>query len=297
MTVTKLFAPDIPRTEEEHWLKFPMDKKLRASMYPEEILERVMTHPAKMNAYLCREIVEFVSEPGETILDCFGGVGTTLIAAAMGRNVNLIEIEDYYAGILRDCIGHLQAHNPVVPGVQLSDRTSILGNMLLIQADNRLAMPMPCDHIITSPPYGNDLYQGAAGEGGGTSTRKLSTGGNKEEAERRAKEMAQYGNANQNIGRLNPFVYKQAMLKVYELMVKSVRVGGTITITHRDRMKDGERVMYIDSIVGTLVKLGCRVYNLDKWEVPRTIQANVNLNLGAEVVLDEDIITMQKVNR
>ena len=291
--VAKIFAEGRERNE-QGWLIYPRDKPLRASMYPEELLAKIMTHPAKQQAYLCRDIVEFVSEPGDTILDCFGGVGTTLIAAAMGRNVNLIEIEDYYAGIINQCISHLRRSSPVVDGVELNDRNSILGNMMLIQADNRLAMPIPCDHIITSPPYGNDLYQGAGGESEGVSTKKLATKGDKTVAELRAKEMAQYGQAHQNLGKLNPFVYKQSMNKVYALMVKSVKVGGTITITHRDRMKDGERVLYIDSIIGTLVGLGCGVYNLDKWETPRTIQASVNINLGAEVVLDEDIITMRK---
>ena len=270
---TKIFAEGRNRNE-EGWLIYPKDAGLRRSMFSEELCDLIMTHPAKQQAHLHKEICEYVSEPGDTILDPFGGVGTSLLSATLGRHVILVEIEDYYVSIIRRCID------------ELSSRDNI-GRMMVIQSDNRLAMPIPCDHIITSPPYGDDLYKGAS------SGNKL--GKDASESLKNAEAMQQYGNANQNIGRLNPFVYKQAMQKIYSLMVQSVKVGGTITITHRDRIKDGERILYIDSIVGTLVKLGCKIEHLDKWEVPRTMQASVNLNLGSEVVLDEDVIIMRRV--
>lgn len=270
--LTKTFAPGRER-EENGWLVYPRDKGLRQTMYPAELIEQIMTHPAKMNAHLCKDIVEYVSEPGETILDCFGGVGTSLVAATLGRNVVLVEIEDYYANIIRQCIEHLEAQHTI-----LGDHG--LGLMTLVQSDNRLAMPIPCDHIITSPPYGNDLAK-----------ESEDAALNKEVG----KQGMQYTKATQNIGKLPPFIYKQAMNKVYELMVKSVKVGGTITITHRDRTKDGERILYIDSIVSTLMKLGCGVKNLDKWKAPGSIAARVNEQLGNEVILDEDIITMVRL--
>lgn len=281
MTQAKTFAPT--RERDEHgWIIYPRDTTLRRDLYPPELLEKIMTHPAKQQGYACIDIVNYISNPGDTILDPFGGVGTALLAATMGRNVRLIELEGYYYGIIEQCIEHLRE-----TGVAT-------GKMFAVQGDNRLVMPLSCDHIITSPPYGNDLFQGATGASSGTSTRKL--GGTVEAAEKNAAMMAQYGQNNQNIGRLNPFLYQQSMKKVYELMVRSVRPGGFIAITHRDRMKEGERILYVDSIVGSLVKLGCRVEHLDKWKVPATMQASVNKNLGAEVVEDEDIIIMRKEN-
>lgn len=293
---TKVFAEGRDR-DENGWLKYPVDRGLRRAMYSEELCDAIMTHPAKQQAHLHKDICEYVSEPGETILDPFGGVGTTLISATLGRNVILVEIEDYYVGIINRCIEELQSiHNTLINDSSKPYPWQYeLGRMMVVQSDNRLALPIPCDHIITSPPYGNDLYSGADKESStAKSTRKLSTGGDKNLAKANALEMSQYAASNQNIGKLQPFIYKQAMQKVYELMVKSVKIGGTITITHRDRMKEGERILYIESIVSTLVKLGCSVVMLDKWQVPRTIQANVNINLGEEVVLDEDIIIMRR---
>lgn len=265
----KLFAEGRERTP-EGWLIYPRDKDLRKSLYgSDSLLESIMTHPAKMNAYVCQDIIDYVSEPGETILDPFGGVGTTMLAALSGRNVFLVEIEDYYFQIIQKCIETLRR-----PGGPQG-----LGMIVPIQSDNRLALPIPCDHIITSPPYGNDLAKEA----------------DKALNETIGAMVEQYGKNNQNIGRLNPFIYKQAMQKVYGLMVQSVRVGGTITITHRDRTEEGKRILYIDSIVRTLSQLGCRVKNLDKWKAPGSIQSRVNEKLGNEVVLDEDIITMERI--
>ena len=287
------FAPT--RTRDEHgWLEYPRDKPLRAGMFPEGLLEQIMTHPAKQQAYLHMDVVSYVSKPGDTVLDPFGGVGTTLISAAMGRNVVLVEIEQYYYDIIQQCVDYLEWCRE--HGKSPLEGYSI-GNMLVLNADNRVVMPIPCDHVITSPPYGNDLYSGAdsAVSKSGKSTRKLSTGGDVGLATQNAAEMQQYGQATQNIGKLPKFTYQQVMKQVYEKIVRSVRVGGTITVTHRDRIEAGERVLYVESIVGTLVKLGCGVKLLDKWKTPRTIQANVNRNLGVDVVEDEDVIIMERL--
>lgn len=269
---TKVFAEGRDR-QADGWLKYPVDRGLRRAMYSEELCDLIMTHPAKQQAHLHKDICEYVSDIGDTILDPFGGVGTSLISATLGRNVVLVEIEDYYVGIIRRCIEELEDKQKLEQDALLPTH---LGTMMVIQSDNRLAMPIPCDHIITSPPYGDDTFKSTLE--GGNST----------------KDYAQYGKANQNIGKLNPFVYKQAMQKVYSLMVQSVKVGGTITITHRDRMKDGQRILYIDSIIGTLMKLGCSIYHLDKWKAPGNIQGRYNKSLGLDVVEDEDIIIMRR---
>lgn len=278
----KVFAQGRERTEDESWLIYPRDYTLRKSMYPdEELLKRIGTHPAKMNAYLFKDIVEYVSEPGEHIVDCFGGAGTSLIAACLGRNVTLIEIEEYYVAILNDCKDHL------------SNSGQATGRMTIINADNRLVLPFPCDHIITSPPYGNDLAKEA--ESVLLTSQDFKDGKvYGQDVGIYAEQVEQYGKATQNMGRMNPFIYKQEMKKLYAKMAASIRPGGTITITHRDRIRDNERVLYIQSIVEALVKCGMRPKMLDKWKAPGSIQSRVNEKLGNEVVLDEDIICMEK---
>lgn len=264
-------------------------------MFPEELYKLIVQHPAKCNAYLHQDICEFVSEPGETVLDPFGGVGTSLLSATLGRNVILVEIEAFYADIIRASIAALELSMANITVArqkyQQEQWVGAWGRMSVVQADNRVALPIPCDHIITSPPYGDDLAKEAANEssflrGGQWSDeykKQFDTGHER------------YGAANQNIGRLPKFIYTQAMNRVYELMAQSVRVGGTITITHRDRIEGGKRVLYIDSIVRTLMKNGCEIMMLDKWKAPGSIQSRVNEKLGNEVVLDEDVICVRRV--
>lgn len=280
METTKIFAESRDR-DENGWLIYPRDAQLRRAMFSSELADAIMTHPAKQNAHLHRDISEYVSDPDDTILDPFGGAGTSLLSATLGRHVVLVEIEDYYVDIIRRSIAELEFKHREL----LNDSSKPypweyeLGRMMVIQSDNRLAMPIPCDHIITSPPYGNDLAKEAESSG---LTATIGSQG------------MQYTKANQNIGKLPPFVYKQTMQKVYELMVKSVKVGGTITITHRDRMRAGERILYVDSIVGTLVKLGCSIVMLDKWKAPGSMAAAVNRSMGLETVEDEDIICVRR---
>jgi len=263
----KTFAPNRERTE-EGWLVYPRDKKLRSEFFDEDLIKRIITHPAKMNAYLLLDIVEFVSEPGDRILDVFGGVGTTLLAATRGREVILIEIEKYYQDIIEASME------------SLSHTFGVTTNTMLIRGDNMLSMPFPCDHIITSPPYGNDLAKAAESA---ALTDKI------------GKQGMQYTSENQNIGKQPEFIYVQIMKRVYKLMVQSVKIGGTITVTHRDRTRAGKRILYIETVIRTLLDLGCEIYNLDKWKVPGSLAANVNKGLGVDVVLDEDIIIMRRI--
>lgn len=285
-------------TNDNGWIIYGRDKELRSALYSPELVERIMTHPAKQMMHATYDIIEEYTKVGDTILDPFGGVGTTLCAATLARNVVLIEIEDYYQSIIQDCILYLHSSWTDLSAFEGKDWNDVpnsefrkvyrLGEMTLIRGDNQVCLPFPCDHIITSPPYGDDLFKGAA------TGNKLATAGQEQQRALNAAEMQQYATANQNIGRQPEFIYKQIMKKVYAKMVAGLRPGGTITITHRDRIKDGQRILYVDSIIRSLLDCGMNFEALRKWEVPRTIQANVNLNRGTDVVLDEDIITMRK---
>ncbi|MGE3594847.1 MAG: site-specific DNA-methyltransferase, partial [Dehalococcoidia bacterium] len=57
-------------------------------------------HPCPKPLALMRELVRLFSDPGETILDCFAGSGTTLIAARIeGRKAIGIECNEAYAEV------------------------------------------------------------------------------------------------------------------------------------------------------------------------------------------------------
>lgn len=258
-----MFAPNYPRNE-QGWIEFPRDLSERRKYLPESLYQPVSNHPSKMNLFLCQEIWRYVSKPEDTILDIFGGVGTTLYAATEGRNVVTMELEPEYLAIQNQMVDYW-----TTSGINHSS-TIILGG------DNRQLMPFPCDHVITSPPYGNDVYRGV----------NL----NQETLE----SSKQYANSNLSIGRLNPFLYVQSMAKVYRLLVKSVRPGGSITITHRDRSRDGRRVLYANDIVRQMTELGMTLHDIQKWKAPGSQRARVHEAKGEMVITDEDILMFRK---
>ncbi|MFZ5501009.1 MAG: DNA methyltransferase, partial [Candidatus Micrarchaeota archaeon] len=133
MGMTKTFAPQYERTE-EGWVIFPRDVEYRKSLFPPE----VMKHPAKFNLYLVESLVEYLTLPGQTVLDPFAGSGSIMVAALLGRKVKVIELEPHYAETLRESALSFEE-----------------GMIWVSEGDCRQLLPVPCDCVITSPPYSN----------------------------------------------------------------------------------------------------------------------------------------------
>jgi DNA modification methylase len=66
----------------------------------EKVNGAVMRHPTEKPVPLLRELIEMSSRIGETVLDPFAGVGSTLVAAQLeGRKSIGIELEEKYCAI------------------------------------------------------------------------------------------------------------------------------------------------------------------------------------------------------
>jgi DNA methylase len=62
---------------------------------------RSREHPTMKPVELVARAIEYSSRPGETVLDPFGGSGTTLIAAEqLGRRCAIVELEPRYAQVI-----------------------------------------------------------------------------------------------------------------------------------------------------------------------------------------------------
>lgn len=58
-------------------------------------------HPTMKPVELCRRAIENSSRPGQTVLDLFGGSGSTLIAAEqIGRECRMVELEPAYCDVI-----------------------------------------------------------------------------------------------------------------------------------------------------------------------------------------------------
>src|SRR6185503_14810562 len=109
-------------------------------------------HPAPFSYQDVALLIRFFSKEGETVLDPFVGVGSTLKAAAIERRKGIgIELSRKYAKL-----------------AQLRLKTELTEEQLscpqqIIQGDARVVLPtLPPDSVklaITSPPYWNILHK------------------------------------------------------------------------------------------------------------------------------------------
>lgn len=268
----KEFAPGYNRNE-EGWILFPRDTQERKTLFfPEE----VMKHPAKMNFHLQQSIIEYVAKEGDVLLDPFGGTGTLMIAALQGMRVILLEIEVGYHKLELEARANLAKQ---VPGTEEL--------VILIHGDNRMMLPIPCNHIITSPPY--------AGAMDIRRVRKKREGAPDSWLVEQDKQMLEYSKSPRNISKLNTFLYNMEMEKIYRLCYQSLPPGGTLTIVIKDRIEEGSRV-YLSKWIDRVCKsVGLEPLLWEKWKAPGHGFTNIARSQGKEVVEDEDIMVYRRL--
>jgi len=278
VTTETKFAAGYERTEDNPekqikagWIKFPSDTEYRKSMFfPDE----VMNHPAKMNLWMQRAIIEYVSRPGDILLDPNGGTGSLLIGCLEDRHVILLEIEDGYHQLQQQATRNM---------VEAFPETATKFN--LFHGDCRQILPIPCNHIIFSPPYAQAMnikkvrdYK----EGSDNYFRKMD------------EQMLAYSKSPRNLSKLNTFMYNRAMEDVYQLAYQSLLPGGSLTIVIKDRINNHKRT-YLSTWVNKVCKeTGFKRMEWYKALLMGTQFTKVRLSRGEEVVLDEDIIIWWK---
>lgn len=256
------------KRNEAGWIIYPSDTAYRKSLFP----PKVMKHPAKMQLWLEKDIIEFVSIPGDIIVDIFGGTGSIMIAPLMGRTTILLEIEEGYHQLQQEIYTNLKANNPDMSPV------------ILLHGDNRFILPIPCNHIITSPPYA-----------GAMDIRKVREGEEDDELVEADRQMVEYSRNPRNISKLNTFLYNQAMERIYKLCYESLLPGGTLTIVIKDRIEKGKRVYLSKWVDRVCKKMGFTEHSWFKWQAPGSRFTSDRRAKGLETVDDEDIITYRKV--
>lgn len=261
--MTKVFAEKYPRNE-QGWVKYPRDVQYRKSLFPQGVFE----HQAKSNLYMVESIVEYVSEPGETVLDPFAGTGTIMIAAHHGRNVVCVELEPWFADLIDEGKDKLAEGG---------------GSVLLIRGDCRKILPVPVDHAIFSPPYASFF---------------VGSGIKQEAKEKYAKYSGKGTSSALNMGMLPNFIYGQQMKRVYELLFRSIRPGGTLVVIHKDRKgtEKGEsvRVFLSELVIREATTAGFILRQWEKWETFGTAEQASNKAKGFDVITDEDIIFFER---
>ncbi len=261
------FAPGINHDPDTGWLILPKDSTWRKDIF---FPKAVMEHPAKMNLYMEQAIIEYVAKPGETVLDPFGGTGTLMIAALLDMTVILLEIEDGYHLLEQEAKANLLREKPDA-------------RIVLLKGDNRFLLPIPCNHIITSPPY--------AGAMDIRRVRKGEVGDELVEADR---QMMEYSKNPRNVSKLNTFMYNQAMERIYRLCYESILPGGALCVNIKDRIEKGKRVYLSKWIEMVCKRQGFILEDWFKWKVPGNRFTSDRRSKGLLVVDDEDVLIFRK---
>ena len=119
--------------------------------HPDTVIER--QHPAPFSFTDVARLVRFFTKPGQTVLDPFVGIGSTLKAAALeGRNGIGIELEKEFVRLSKE---RLKSEVALVD-VEPTDQQVLHGDARKVMAtleDDSV------DLVVTSPPYWNILHK------------------------------------------------------------------------------------------------------------------------------------------
>jgi len=262
----KEFAPGLPRNN-KGWIILPDDVQWRKELFP----PGVMKHLAKLQMYLEQAIYQYVSVPGDILLDPMGGTGTLMMAALEGRTVITLDIEAGYHQLQKEVYKYLQDRNPgMAPCIQL-------------QGNCKLIMPIDCNHIILSPPYGVAFKP----------SKKL-TGIVADKYRVGEEEFVRYAQTTGNVGMHNTFLYNRDMEKVYKLCYQSLRPGGTMSVVIKDSIIGGERYYYSKWINRVCHQIGFEDYAWFKTEQLGGPWQDIRRSRSEETVDDEDTIIFRK---
>lgn len=266
------FAPDYDR-DEDGLVLFPVDDtQYRKELFPfwTEQSISLSEHPAKANLFLVQACIEYVSEPGETIMDIMAGTGSIMVAALIGRRVVCIEIENMYQEMLGWAVENIDR---IAPGA--SEMITI------IPGDCSKLLPLPiADHIIFSPPYA------------GAFKKKTVTSGL--DQDKWGDGVLEYSASPENLGNLNDFLYHQKMELIYKKSLKSLPSGGTLTIIIKDRIEHGERVYLGQRAVRDCERAGYEFVSWHQWKPHGSVYTGIRKGRGEAVVEEEDIIVLRK---
>ena len=158
-TMLNKFAKDKMKQEEKDVWVFGTEKRNLICYTPESI-----RHPAKMSLHLCREIIKRYSKPGDLILDCMAGIGSTIVEGMiLNRNVIGVEYEQKFVSMAEQNIKKVNRSMGFM---------NSLGKGFVIKGDSRklsevLSKADIPDSIIFSPPFAN------SNQGGGIAKRMI----------------------------------------------------------------------------------------------------------------------------
>lgn len=272
----------------EMLLEFGSDLHLRNRWF----IPESFAHPAKLHLGLLHWLVEKYTRTGESIADPMCGIGGILYAATLQRHVIAREIEPRWLEIAHRNAAHiLHAGGLFVAPLSVS------------QQNAREPWGYEADHIIVSPPYGNEANTTDNKHRGlhyRLQSGKIDYGSrwaqylNKPTEGSAAVVSFHYGTHPDQIGHFRGRRYWQAMTEIYSNAYAALS-GGVLILIVKDHIADGVRVRTTDETIALCERIGfVRVAHhqraltcLSFWQRRRKEQ-------GLPVVEEEDVLVFRK---
>ncbi len=273
MTTPKLFAIDYPRDDNGR-IVFPPDNKRRRELFVPESFD----HPARAQLFMVEELVKYLSEPGDLVVDPFGGSGTLLVGTLHHRDVGFCELIPEYQQLIKDNIKFMY------------DNWQSLwsGHIHLGPCQEGIPTFNDVQAFIFSPPYA-----GALASAGG----KLADWGGytREHTEEYSDTSAKQGNLSPfNLGGFNNFMFQQEMKKIYKLCLDALKPGGYTAVIIKDRISAGVKEELGYRTMQDMLGMGYEFFDWQRLYMAGSHYTKWHRSKGTKTIDEEHIIMMRK---
>ncbi len=196
----------------KEWTLFTKSWFLFNALHSDLKEERAVTketaaHPATFSPTMISEFIRFFTKAGQTVLDPFAGIGSTLVACdRTGRKGIGIELNKKYAKVAK-----MRSKQEVIVG----DARDI----------SKMNIPL-IDYSITSPPYWNILHR--------------STGNFKERREKNNYD-TKYSEEQADLGNIEDYhQFLEEIFKIYKQIYAILKNKGYVTVIIKNVKKQGK---------------------------------------------------------
>jgi len=268
------------------------DRSLRQRYFT----EASFAHPAKLHLGLLAWLVERYTLPGQHIVDPMGGIGSTLYAALLQRDVTIFDVEPAWLAEAHQNAARIHA----AAGL-------FAGRMTVAQRDARQPWGLSADVALFSPPYACDVARNSSGHGMDPEAvrRRLAKVSHNSKIWERALSGAavgaqgallmHYGKHPDQVGHFRGARYWEAMTAIYQRAHEALQPGGLMLLVIKDHIVKGRRVCVATETAERCAALGFTLVERHARKLTTfSLWQRRRREKGMPVIEEEDVIVLRK---
>jgi len=205
-------------------------------------------HPASFPIALPARCIEQFTHRGELVLDPFGGIGSTLVAAQdLERNAVAFDLKKEYVDI---------ANSRLQQSTLFGEGTKQLAIVEDAREIPKYLPPSSVALCVTSPPYANMLNRNRLNKTYRTELRKVKHFG----------ENLQYSSDPRDLGTMHPEEYKEALAEIFQGIFPLLRPKAHCVVNINDLWEDNRRILLHVLVIEALQSVGYELRNIIIWD-------------------------------